>query len=572
MSTPVWLRPSREVVFLGLLTVLYFLAGKIGLALATVHPNATAVWPPSAIALVAFLLKGSGVWPAIWAGAFFVNWTTAGSWLTSAAIASGNTLEPWIGAVLVSRYAGGARVFESAGHILRYTVLAGAASTMISATLGVSSLTLGGFARWSDFRQIWFTWWLGDFTANLVIAPALLLWSLEPRVQWARDRITEALCLLSALGLVSWLVFSSLSNQALFFLCSPFLIWPALRFGPKETAASLLALTFLAVLGNIQGHATDPVLFSNERLLILQGFLSIAGVTHLSLAAVVAGERRTQELLLRSNEKLEYRVAQRTAALSETNEVLRNEIRDRRQTEEELSRKTEELSRSNMELERFASAASHDLMEPLRKIAAFGDLLERRVGIDEQGREMLGRMRTAADRMSQLIQNLLDYSRVLGDTRPMEAVDLNAVVSEVLSDLDSLVNRTGASISVGPLPAIQARQFQMRQLFQNLIANSLKFRRRDRAPVLIITGRVKPEGFAEITLTDNGIGFPQDDNERIFQPFVRLNARSDYEGTGLGLALCRRIMLRHGGWISAKGNPDQGSEFIVTLPVRTRHA
>ena len=178
------------------LTALYFAAGKLGLSLALAHPNASPVWPPTGIALAALLLLGQRVWPAVLVGAFLVNVTTAGSAATSLGIAAGNTLEAIVGAWLVNRFACGRRVFERPQHVFKFVVLAALASTAISATIGVTSLALGGFAGWSDYGWLWTTWWLGDATGALVVTPALVCWLAGPAPRWNLAKRLEAAALL----------------------------------------------------------------------------------------------------------------------------------------------------------------------------------------------------------------------------------------------------------------------------------------------------------------------------------------------------------------------------------------
>ena len=244
-----------------------------------------------------------------------------------------------------------------------------------------------------------------------------------------------------------------------------------------------------------------------------------------------------------------------------------------------LRRRTADLNASNRELQDFAAVASHDLQEPLRKIEAFGSRLKTKYdqALDEQGRDYLARMLAATVRMRQLINDLLSFSRVTTKARAFVTVDLAEVAQEVVSDLEGRMVETGGRVEVGALPTIEAEPLQMRQLLQNLIGNGLKFHRAGEPPVVRIEGRLLDpsdppvEGLApgprhcEIRVQDNGIGFEEVYSARIFELFQRLHGRDEYEGTGMGLAICRKIVARHGGTISAHSTPGHGATFIVTL-------
>ena len=235
----------------------------------------------------------------------------------------------------------------------------------------------------------------------------------------------------------------------------------------------------------------------------------------------------------------------------------------------ELERSNVELQRSNGELEQFASVASHDLQEPLRKVQTFGDQLERRFGdqIPPEGIDYLRRMRDAAQRMSVLIDDLLRFSRVTTRALPPESVDLSKVAHDVTSDLDAAIEETLGKVEIGTLPTIHADPLQMRQLFQNLIGNAIKFHRPGISPVVRVHEvPVRDEDMVAFVVSDNGIGFEPEYGDRIFRVFERLHPRDIYPGTGIGLALCRKIAERHGGTVTVESAPDQGSTFTVVLP------
>jgi light-regulated signal transduction histidine kinase (bacteriophytochrome) len=241
----------------------------------------------------------------------------------------------------------------------------------------------------------------------------------------------------------------------------------------------------------------------------------------------------------------------------------------RLKAEKALQEKTEELERSNKELEQFAYVASHDLQEPLHLIMAFADRLQSlqdEVKKDKMP-DYVHRMQRSARRMRLLIDDLLQFSRVTTRAKPFVRVDLRAGVLEVIKDLELRLTETEGEVVLGALPEVFADALQMRQLFQNLIVNALKFRRPGVPPRVSIGSRNLESGFVRITVKDNGIGFDEKYLEQIFRPFSRLHSYFEYEGSGIGLAICQKIVSRHGGEITAKSVPGEGSEFTFTLPL-----
>ncbi|MGI0492092.1 sensor histidine kinase [Alkalinema pantanalense CENA528] len=248
---------------------------------------------------------------------------------------------------------------------------------------------------------------------------------------------------------------------------------------------------------------------------------------------------------------------------------LQVELEERKKVEAELRELTERLERSNKELESFAYVSSHDLQEPLRKIQAFGDRLNSRSRhlLDEKSQDYLQRMLNAANRAQVLIDNLLTFSRVTTKNQPFTAVNLRDVIDGVLSDLEIRIERVGGTVEVGELPRIEADPQQMRQLFQNLLGNALKFSHEGVPPVVRVTATVEQEK-VKISVADNGIGFEEKYHDRIFEVFQRLHGRSDYEGTGIGLSICRKIVERHRGTIVPYSQPGAGATFVITLPLQ----
>lgn len=284
------------------LTAVYFAAGKLGLALASVHPSVSAVWPASGIALSALLILGYEVWPGVLMGAFLVNVTTFGSPLTAVGIALGNTLEGLVGAYFVNRFANGSQAFARTRDIFRFSALAAFAGTTLSPTIGITSLVLGGFARWADFGSIWLTWWLGDATGILIVAPVVLLWGIGGSPRVTGRQVGEAAALLAGLSIVSLFVFGGLfpgdtKTYPLEFLCIPFFLWAAFRFGRRAAATAIVVLAIIALWGTLQGFGPFARETRNDSLLLLQAFMSATALIVATLAAAVTERRRVEAQL-----------------------------------------------------------------------------------------------------------------------------------------------------------------------------------------------------------------------------------------------------------------------------------
>jgi signal transduction histidine kinase len=245
------------------------------------------------------------------------------------------------------------------------------------------------------------------------------------------------------------------------------------------------------------------------------------------------------------------------------------DITVRRITEWRLEAQRAELQRSNVALEEFASVASHDLQEPLRKILTFGERLHAIAGeaLEGDARLHLNRMLSAAARMRTLVNDLLEYSQVATRAEPFISTDLSAIAREVISDLETAIADQGARVEVGELPVLEADPLQMRQLLQNLLGNALKYRSKDHPPIVRLSASQPTQRTYAITVSDNGIGFNSQYADKIFKMFERLHGKNEYAGSGIGLAICRAIVLRHGGTIAATSGPGEGATFTVTLPV-----
>jgi signal transduction histidine kinase len=502
---------ARVATLVGLAGV-YVVAGKLGLSLALVHASASAVWPPTGIALAAFLVFGRSVWPAILAGAFLVNLSTAGNAATSLAIAAGNTLEGLAGAALAVRFAGGREAFERPRNVFAFIALAGLVATAISPTIGVTSLCLGSFARWEEFLGIWLTWWLGDAGGAIVVAPALVLWSMRPRPGFRPAQWLEASALLLVIGGVGAVAFGDAPalvarEGSLAFACLPPVIWAAFRFGPRETAGAVLLLSAIAVRGTLRGTGPFPGAHENESLLILQLFMGVVSATGLSLAAIVGQHRRSLA---------------------------------------ELERQAAELARSNAALAEFAHVVSHDLKAPLRGIASLAGWIARdcEALLPVGSKEHLALLGERVKRMGRLIDGVLGQARAGRGARAPELLDAKRVADEVV---DSLAPPRGVSVRVeGPLPQLRYDRTHLTQVLQNLIQNSVEHLGRSEGEVVVSCLERSSE--FEFSVRDDGPGIASESSP------------------GVGLAIVTRIVESHGGRVRAESSPGRGATFRFTVP------
>jgi PAS domain S-box-containing protein len=289
------------------LAAVYFCGGKLGLKLAFLHANVTAIWPPTGIALAVLLLHGWRLWPGVWLGAFLVNVTTSGAVLGSAGIASGNTMEILAGFWLVERWANGRRFFERAPDIFKFIALAALLSTMLSATVGVTCLTVSGLAPTSQLIPIWVTWWLGDAVSAVILTPLIVTWSTETRPRWDRQRFWEGALILAVLLAIGVIGFgganSSMVSRLPRFLFFPVLLWAAYRFGPRGAITTVCAIAGVALWGTLRGRGPFATTDPNESLVLLQAYMGTITITNLVLGAVMAERQRTDQIIREQEEQ-----------------------------------------------------------------------------------------------------------------------------------------------------------------------------------------------------------------------------------------------------------------------------
>ena len=522
---------------IGILTAIYFIAGKLGLMLASLHASASPVWPPAGIALAALLLLGYRAWPAIFVGAFLVNVTTAGNVATSFAIATGNTLEVLAGAWLVNRFAGGTNVFDRPQGVFKFA-LAAAISTIISPAFGVTSLAVAGFADWANYGAIWLTWWLGDATGDLVFTPLVLLWSVASKRHWNKKEAAEVGALLLLLVLLSGFVFGgqleiSARNYPIAFICGPVVIWTAFRFTQRETATGIFILSGIAVWGTLRGFGPFIRETENQSLLALQFWTAVLTITAMALSAGMA---------------------------------------ERRRAEEELQRQKVVVETANRTKDHFLAMLSHELRTPLTPVISALESLDTEPADTEDTKSALAMIRRNIELETQLIDDLLDFTRISRDKMQLRfaPVDAHLAVSNVVEICRAEAESKRLHVHLN-LRAnthhVAADGAKFQQIIWNLFKNAIKFTPED-GEIAIFSSNPSTE-ILTIRVRDYGIGMEREVMQRIFDPFEQGNRSVErrFGGLGLGLAISKSLAQAHGGTLTAKSEGrDRGSTFVLSMP------
>src|SRR5438874_9312708 len=378
---------------IGILALIYFIAGKLGLMLASLHASASPVWPSAGIALAALLLLGYRAWPAIFVGAFLVNVTTAGNVATSLAIATGNTLEALVGVWLVNRFAVGAYVFDRPQGVFKFALAAGI-SAVISPAFGVTSLAVAGFADWANYGAIWLTWWLGDATGDLVFTPLVLLWSVASKRRWNKKEAAEVGALLLLLVVLSAVVFGgwpavSARNYPIALICGAVLVWAAFRFTQRGTATGIFILSAIAVWGTLHGFGPFVRETENQSLLALQWWTAVLSITAMALSAGMA---------------------------------------ERRRVEEELQQQKVVVETANKTQDHFLAMLSHKLRTPLTPVISALKSIETEPAQTEEDRSVEPKSDLELEIAHVLLIDVVDYSKLLVDDEIELLQDLNQIV------------------------------------------------------------------------------------------------------------------------------------------------
>jgi len=543
------LAPSlSDATWIAGVAIAYFLAAKIGLALATVGVTVTLVWPPSGVAVAAMLLRGPRVWPGVMIGAFAANATTDAPLGVAVFTAIGNPLESVVAATLLSRVGAFDAALERARDVISLTIFGAAIPAMVGATIGVAGLLSAGVVPQSGVPAAWFTWWGGDAMGILLVTPLILAWFARPPRAAPFARYLEISALLTIAGAAAFLVFGGLLpghvTAPLLYVAFPLLIWAALSFEQRGAATASVVISGLAVWWTSRG--VGP--FARETLGLslahLNAFTGVATLTSLVLAAIVRERRRAD--------------AERSESL----------LRERAARQE-----AESASRAKSD---FLAVMSHELRTPLNAIIGYGSLLADGISgpINDQQRAHLGRVKASASHLLALIEQILSLSRIEArreDVR-LERTDARRIVGEAAGVLEPLIASKGLmlEVRVPPDPCLMDTDVtKVRQILLNLLTNAAKFTERG-------TVRCHLRADAEtvmLEVSDTGRGIAPVDIARLFEPFWQGEsaARERPEGVGLGLSVSRRLAQLLGGDITVDSVPGRGSTFTLRLPKYMRN-
>ena len=528
---------SRYALAIATLAAVYVVTARAGLTMDAVAGFATLVWPPSGVALAALLIFGKRLWPGILIGAFAVNVLTGAPILVALGIAAGNTLEALFAVYALRRIPGFDPSLERVVDVIGLIGFAAILSTMVSATIGVTSLYLGGIVSQPQYMETWRAWWLGDVIGDLLVAPVLLVWASAPREFGSRKRLLEALALGASVIVASILIFgaapSGLGVFAQAYMFFPLLVWAALRFEQRGAVSTAFIVSVIAVAGTAMhsGPFVRPHL--HESLFALQTFMGVTAATFLAMGASISERRRAEDEARRAH----ARAAAANAAKAE-----------------------------------FLAVMSHELRTPLNAISGYVDLMS--LGVDgaltEKQRASLARIQLNEQHLLSLIDDVLSFAKI-------EAGRLNldiqtVLVRDAIASLEALVRPelqkkeiAFSCDSSDDRLSVSADPEKLRQILLNFLANAVKFT----GPGGRIRVGAEDEGeFVRIWVSDTGIGIPGDHIARVFEPFFQgeQGPTRRYPGIGLGLSIARDMARAMGGEVALESAVGKGSTVAVRLP------
>jgi len=531
-------RPARYAAEVALLATIYIVAARAGLRLDAVSGFATLVWPPTGIALAALLVRGYRLWPGVAIGAFVANSLTGASVAVATGIAIGNSLEAVVGTYALRRIPGFRNSLDRLQDTLGVIVLAAGIATLVSATIGVSSLYLGGIVAPSGFGVTWRAWWVGDAIGALLVAPVILVWATRPQGELRQKTTLEAAAIGAAVLLSGVLIFGSIaeSNSLIFghaYMMFPPLIWAALRFGQRGAVSASFIVSVIAVWGTVNGYGPFVRPSLHQSLFDLQTFMGVAAATFLVLGGSISERRRAAE---------ELRVARDTAASA---------------------------NRAKAE---FLAVMSHELRTPLNAISGYVDMLNLGIkgSLTDEQQDAIARIRRNQQHLTTLIDDVLSFAKIEegGLAFRHEPVQVRTVLEEVLPIIEPDLRKKNLALACDACESslsVRADPEKLRQILTNLLENAVKFT--DQAGRVTV-GAVRDRDMVRVWVRDTGIGIPTDQLTRVFEPFFQVSGGMTrrYPGVGLGLAIARDLARGMEGDVSIESRVGEGTTVTLSLP------
>jgi len=516
-----------------LLAAVYFVVAKAALLLAIPPGYATAVWPPSGIALAGLLLSGARLWPGVWLGAALTNLTIQGSPLLAVLIGTGNTLEAVAAAALVRRFISPRGEFESGEAVVMFATLS-ALSALIAATIGTVSLTLAGALNRAEFSSNAWTWFEGDFTGMLIVTPLVLSWRMRPLPSWNTDKVLEVTALALSTVVVTVFIFRNLVSAGmlpLVFITLPFVLWAAIRFEQRVVTAAIAAMSAISVWYTLQAEGRYGPGSEELTSFFLLSYTSTLMMTGLVMSAII-GQREYAELAVRQR-------------------VL-------------------ELQDSERHINEFLAMLSHELRNPLAPMVNALTLMHKIP--ENQHPPLLAIIERQVAHLSHIVDDLLDVSRITRGKILLQkaVVDLNDIVSRALDASRPLIAAHGHAVE-SHFPSerlfVYVDATRISQVVLNLINNAVKY---TPAGGTIAISVSRDLGHAVLGVRDSGIGIGPELLPRVFDLFMQGDRALDRSegGLGIGLTIARRIVDMHDGAIDVTSSgPGKGSEFVVRIPL-----
>jgi signal transduction histidine kinase len=521
------------------MAVLYFSAARVGILVSVANGSVSPVWPAAGLAITACLLLGYSLSFGMLIGGFLFTYIETQSWVVGIGAGLTNLVECTLATFLIRNFVSRGYPLATTRQVFRYTIFGALVPCVVGGFMGATAMCLGGTAPWAHWTILFSTWCLGDFMGAMIVAPFLLTFYYHPVRKITPKIFLEAMAMTFLIIAGNIFIFFSRSlsfpmadlHFPLVFLCVPMLIWAAFRFEHHGAVSAVLLTSIFAITQTtlVTGSGPGPMGLPARAILLVQYYMAVTTITVLVLASAASDARRVQE---------------------------------------RLNRQARELVRSNQDLQQFAYVASHDLQEPLRMVASYCQLLGRRYHdtLDGDGQAMMKHIVAGADRMRLLIQDLLAYSRVGQTYKGLVNTDCNRVLAQAIVDMGDLATERDLVVTHDPLPTVLADPLQLELLFRNLLTNSVKYC--DKPPARVHIHAEQVDGGWNFSVTDNGIGIDPKHHERIFLIFQRLHSRDKYAGTGIGLAICKKIVESHGGRIWVDSEPGRGSVFSFNLPLK----